>query len=195
MSTQALFVQVWFVPQQAVPHAVGRAARAARAARGAVADLASRAGVRAAAAVGRVGRDAGAVALEQPGRALALAGLAGVPAQTGDAAAAAVVRVGDVFTHCEPQAVWPEGQLTVPPVPVAPLPAVPGVPVVEGLEQAVAKMAKETKQRPKNETRPVFIVIRIPGETRPDLPRREFNAIAPAANSTKLVHENRRGSH
>ena len=61
-----------------------------------------------------------------------------------------------VFTHCAPQAVWPEGQLTVPPVPVAPLPAVPGVPVVDGLEQAAAKM---TKQRPRRgETRPVFIV-------------------------------------
>ena len=67
-----------------------------------------------------------------------------------------------VFRHCVPQAVWPEGQLTVPPVPVAPLPAVPGLPLVDGLEQAAAKM---TKQSPKSETRPVFIVIRIPGET------------------------------
>ena len=49
-----------------------------------------------------------------------------------------------VFTHSVPQAVWPEGQLTVPPVPVAPLPAVPGVPVVDGLEQAAAKIAKQS---------------------------------------------------
>jgi hypothetical protein len=90
-----------------------------------------------------------------------------------------------VFRHCEPQAVSPEGQLTVPPVPVAPLPAVPGLPPVEGLEQAAAKI---TKQSPRRE-RPVFIVIRIPGETRPDLPRREFNAIAPVAKRTNLVHE------
>ena len=67
-----------------------------------------------------------------------------------------------VSTQAEPHAVWPAGQLTLPPE----LPPVPGLPTVEGLLHAAAKIAKK---RPKR-TLPVFITVEIPGFAERDLP-------------------------
>jgi hypothetical protein len=165
MSTQALFVQVWFDPQQAVPHAAPLEQLELQ-----VPPLQTSFPVH---AFVQVPQWAASDATHEPlhssipeGHLHWLAWQVWPPRQ-GMPQPPQLSESDDVFRHCDPQAVWPVGQVSppVPAVPVAPLPAVPGLLPVDGLEHAAARQAAAMmeKQGPKNDARPVFIVIRIPG--------------------------------